>query len=55
MRYPIWLKRLLLPFEFDTHALHYDHAKAQSQSEEDQDEAMRAILGDEFVDRMNNF
>lgn len=51
MRYPIWLKRLLLPFEFEDHPLHYKPVE-----ETDDDEAsLRTILGDEFVDRLNNF
>jgi hypothetical protein len=55
MRYPTWLKRLLLPFEFEDHPL---HAKEPEPEIDDTDGAMdglRHVLGDEFADRIAKF
>ena len=46
-----WLKDLVLPFENPSHPLYYN----REEEEKKQDEALRGILGDEFVDRLNNF
>jgi hypothetical protein len=51
MGFRTWLKRRLLPYEFPDHPLYYNREEEKRK----QDEALRAILGDEFVDRLNNF
>jgi len=65
MRYPTWLKRILLPYEFPDHPLYFDKAaaeaeKARKEAEEAREKAkvmegFRHVMGDEFVDRLENF
>lgn len=51
MKYPAWLKRLLLPFEFEDHPLHYKAVEEM----DDNEASLRILLGDEFVDRLDEF
>ena len=58
MRYPTWLKRILLPYEFPDHPLYFDKAAAKAEEARKEAEVMegfRAVMGDEFVDRLENF
>jgi hypothetical protein len=58
MGFRAWLKKRLLPFEDPTHPLFFDR-KAEEEREaakqKEDEESLRFILGDEFVDRLNNF
>lgn len=65
MKYLTWLKRLVLPYEFPDHPLHYDKAAAdsaaaeaaaqQAREEAEVMQGLRGVMGDDFVDRMENF
>ena len=48
----LWLKAILLPYENPEHPLYCPPRVEQDDTEDD--EALRSILGDKFVDRMNN-
>ena len=55
IKFRTWLKRLLLPFEFEDHPL---HAKEPVHPGDETNEAMdglRHVLGDEFADRIEKF
>ena len=46
IRYPTWLKRLLLPFEFEDHPLHIEMVerdKREQQLQAEEDEIWRGI------------
>lgn len=34
MKYPTWLKRLVLPYEFEDHPLYYDKAAVEAEQAE---------------------
>lgn len=52
MHYPIWLKRILLPYEFSDHPLYSN--PDDDEGEDESLEALRDILGDDFVDDLKN-
>lgn len=61
LHYPTWLKRILLPYEFPDHPLYSDpnapavEVISENAEPDEEEEGLRHILGDEFVDRLNKF
>ena len=55
MKYPTWLKRLLLPFEFEDHPLHYTKPDPGLEDSDNVMNGLRDVMGDKFVDRLEKF